>query len=861
MYTLPKIERFNRDVLSKYHIYNSVFITLPFDSVDNTGVLLPLFTDICEKGFKKQQTPKEIVDFFSAKYLNNATEQEAIDLMFRFIQYIERQIVLFDAIEDAAFSSVNNMEGRGSLRDIKEKTDAKNKQKELIAFLENFNVRTVLTAHPTQFYPGPVLGIINDLTAAIRKNDLIQIKQLLAQLGKTPFIQNEKPNPFDEAISLIWYVEKVVYNTAGEMIHYLEKNVFDGTTIQNPLIKLGFWPGGDRDGNPFVTTEITIKVAERLRTSILKCYYFEIRNLKRKLTFSGVDVLISELEQKLYRSVFYSKGEIFITLEEFKEQIHKIKTIIIEQHQSLYLDDLEALLIRVNLFGFHFATLDIRQNSKIHDAVFKDVVNFYLKSNTEVFPDNYFTLSEQEKFEVLENVSGDLDPNVFDNVITRQTLESIQAVKTIQVNNGEFGANRYIISNNESALNVLETFALIKLSNWEEATIDIIPLFESVDDLQHAHEIMEKLYTNASYAAHLKRRGNKQTIMLGFSDGTKDGGYLMANWSIYKAKEALTEISRKYDVQAIFFDGRGGPPARGGGKTHKFYASLGPQIENKEIQITIQGQTISSNFGTLDSCRYNLENLLSAGVTNQVFNNSKNKLSQEDKAILDKMSELGYEKYLSFKNHPKFIPYLEQMSTLKYYAKTNIGSRPSKRSTSESLEFSDLRAIPFVGSWSQLKQNVPGFFGVGTALKYFEDNNEWDKVNNLYKNSLFVKTLLENSMMSLAKSFFPLTAYMRKDPEFGEFWQIIYDEFLETKRLLLKIAGHKDLMENYPDGKASIDMRERIVLPLLTIQQYALLKINELNKATQPNDELIKVYEKIVTRSLFGNTNASRNSA
>jgi phosphoenolpyruvate carboxylase len=861
MYTLPKIERFNRDVLSKYHIYNSVFITLPFDSVDNTGVLLPLFTDICEKGFKKQQTPKEIVDFFSAKYLNNATEQEAIDLMFRFIQYIERQIVLFDAIEDAAFSSVNNMEGRGSLRDIKEKTDAKNKQKELIAFLENFNVRTVLTAHPTQFYPGPVLGIINDLTAAIRKNDLIQIKQLLAQLGKTPFIQNEKPNPFDEAISLIWYLENVFYNTSGEMIHYLEKNVFAGTTIQNPLIKLGFWPGGDRDGNPFVTTEITIKVAERLRTSILKCYYFEIRNLKRKLTFSGVDVLISELEQKLYRSVFYSKGEIFITLEEFKEQIHKIKTIIIEQHQSLYLDDLEALLIRVNLFGFHFATLDIRQNSKIHDAVFKDVVNFYLKSNTEVFPDNYFTLSEQEKFEVLENVSGDLDPNVFDNVITRQTLESIQAVKTIQVNNGEFGANRYIISNNESALNVLETFALIKLSNWEEATIDIIPLFESVDDLQHAHEIMEKLYTNASYAAHLKRRGNKQTIMLGFSDGTKDGGYLMANWSIYKAKEALTEISRKYDVQAIFFDGRGGPPARGGGKTHKFYASLGPQIENKEIQITIQGQTISSNFGTLDSCRYNLENLLSAGVTNQVFNNSKNKLSQEDKAILDKMSELGYEKYLSFKNHPKFIPYLEQMSTLKYYAKTNIGSRPSKRSTSESLEFSDLRAIPFVGSWSQLKQNVPGFFGVGTALKYFEDNNEWDKVNNLYKNSLFVKTLLENSMMSLAKSFFPLTAYMRKDPEFGEFWQIIYDEFLETKRLLLKIAGHKDLMENYPDGKASIDMRERIVLPLLTIQQYALLKINELNKATQPNDELIKVYEKIVTRSLFGNTNASRNSA
>lgn len=861
MYTLPKIERFNKDVLSKYHIYNSVFITLPFDSIDNTGVLLPLFTETCETGFKKQETPKEIFDFFSNKFLNNASETEKIDLMFRFIQYIERQIVLFDAIEDAAFPEVNNMEGRGSLRDIKEKSDAKEKDDELVNFLENFNVRTVLTAHPTQFYPGPVLGIINDLTEAIRQNDLLQIKQLLAQLGKTPFIQHEKPNPYDEAVSLIWYLENVFYATAGEIVHYLQKNINDGNQIQNQLIKLGFWPGGDRDGNPFVTTEITLKVADRLRTSILKCYYVEMRNLKRKLTFSGVDTLVSDLEHKLYRSVFYSKGEIFITLDELLTQLNKIRTIIIEKHQSLYLDDLEALLVKINLFGFHFATLDIRQNSKIHNAVFKDVVNFYLDSGSDTFPKNYYELTEDQKIDVLSKIKGNLNPADFENEITRSTLESVQAIKTIQENNGEEGANRYIISNNESALNVMETFAMIRLNNWENPTVDIIPLFESVDDLQNAHQIMEQLYTNPEYSKHLKSRGNEQTIMLGFSDGTKDGGYLMANWSIYQAKISLTEISRKYGIKAIFFDGRGGPPARGGGKTHKFYASLGPKIENKEIQITVQGQTISSNFGTLDSCRFNIENLLSAGVTNQVFGKEKNELTSEETQILTQLADLGYDKYLSFKNHPKFIPYLEKMSTLKYYSKTNIGSRPSKRSKSESLDFADLRAIPFVGSWSQLKQNVPGFFGVGTALKHFEESGQWDKVSNLYHNSLFFKTLLENSMMSLAKSFLPLTAYMRKDPEFGEFWQIIYDEFSETKRLLLKIAGHKTLMENYPDGIASIQIRERIVLPLLTIQQYALLKINELNKENSANEELIKVYEKIVTRSLFGNTNASRNSA
>ncbi|MEL1253685.1 phosphoenolpyruvate carboxylase [Flavobacterium sp. DGU38] len=861
MYTLPKIERFNQDVLSKYHIYNSVFITLPFDSIDNTGVLLPLFTETCETGFKKQETPKEIFDFFSNKFLNDASEEEKIDLMFRFIQYIERQIVLFDAIEDAAFPVVNNMEGRGSLRDIKEKSDAKEKDEELIDFLENFNVRTVLTAHPTQFYPGPVLGIINDLTEAIRQNDLLKIKQLLAQLGKTPFIQKEKPNPYDEAVSLIWYLENVFYETAGEIVHYLQKNILEGDAIQNQLIKLGFWPGGDRDGNPFVTTDITLKVAERLRTSILKCYYIEMRNLKRKLTFSGVDTLVAELEYKLYRSVFYSKGEIYITLEELLTQLNKIRAIIIEKHQSLYLNELEALLVKINLFGFHFATLDIRQNSKIHNAVFHDVVNHYLNSGSDIFPANYFDLSEDEKLVILSKVKGDLNPADFDNDITRLTLESVQAIKTIQENNGEFGANRYIISNNESALNVMETFAMIRLNNWENPTVDIIPLFESVDDLQNAHSIMEQLYTNPEYAAHLKSRDNKQTIMLGFSDGTKDGGYLMANWSIYQAKISLTEISRKYGIKAIFFDGRGGPPARGGGKTHKFYASLGPKIENNEIQITVQGQTISSNFGTLDSCRYNIENLLSAGVTNQVFGKEKNELSAEETEILTQLANLGYDKYLSFKNHPKFIPYLEKMSTLKYYSKTNIGSRPSKRSKSEQLDFADLRAIPFVGSWSQLKQNVPGFFGVGSALKHFEESGQWDKVSDLYHNSLFFKTLLENSMMSLAKSFLPLTAYMRKDPEFGEFWQIIYDEFLETERLLLKIAGHKTLMENYPDGKASIQIRERIVLPLLTIQQYALLRINELNKENMKNEDLIKVYEKIVTRSLFGNTNASRNSA
>ena len=858
MYTLPKIERFNQNVLSKYHIYNSVFITLPFDAIDNTGVLLPLFSEVCSTGFKNNLTPVEIVNSFSKKYLDSVTEEEKISLLFRFIQYVERQIVLFDAIEDAAFPVVNNMEGKASLRDIKERADTKEQQEELVSFLDSFNIRTVLTAHPTQFYPGSVLGIITDLTDAVRDNDLTKIKELLAQLGKTPFIKKDKPTPFDEAISLIWYLENVFYQTSGEMLQYIQKNIFKDKAITNSIINLGFWPGGDRDGNPFVTTEITLKVADRLRTAILKSYYSDIRKLKRKLTFSGMDAIIADLENKLYRSVFYSNGTIYITLSELKNKLNLVKSICIEKHQSLYLDEINELINKVTVFGFHFATLDIRQNSKIHNKVIQTIFQYLEKQNSELT--GYFNLSEGDRMVVISKLSGTISSDLFEDEMTKQTINSILAIKKIQENNGELGANRYIISNNESALNVIETFALFSLCNWQNPTVDIVPLFESIDDLHQADAIMEQLYTNEQYAEHLKNRGNKQTIMLGFSDGTKDGGYLMANWGIYKAKQTITAVSRKYGIKVIFFDGRGGPPARGGGKTHKFYASLGSTIENKEIQLTVQGQTISSNFGTLDSCRYNLENLLSAGVSNEIFNKQDNDLSDSDIAIIDELSDIGYQKYLSFKNHPKFIPYLEQMSTLNYYSKTNIGSRPSKRNTTDSLDFADLRAIPFVGSWSQMKQNVPGFFGVGSALKYFEENQQWDKVQTLYDSSLFFRTLLENSMMSLAKSFFPLTQYMKADKEFGAFWQIIFDEFQETKRLLLKIAGHKELMENYPDGKASVKMREDIVLPLLVIQQYALMKINEIKKGSGA-DKLLTVYEKLVTRSLFGNTNASRNSA
>ncbi|PQB08340.1 phosphoenolpyruvate carboxylase [Polaribacter filamentus] len=859
MYGLPKITRFNDNVLSKYQIYNSIFITLPFDTIDNTGVLLPLFHKICEKGFKQGLNPTEIVEQFYQKYLENPTEDGKKDLLFQFIQYIERQVVLFDAVEDAAFPIVHNMDGIGTLSNSKETAFLNDKKEELKKHLEDFKVRVVLTAHPTQFYPGTVLGIITDLDKAIQNNDLLLIKKLLAQLGKTPFYKKEKPTPFDEAVSLIWYLENVFYHSVSKIYNYIQENVYDGGTMNNEIIDLGFWPGGDRDGNPFVTTQITLDVAERLRQTILRNYYRDVRRLKRRFTFDGVHEILARIEKRLYKHVVRSYAKVNFSQKILLEELHAAREIVINKHQSLFVEELNDFINKVRIFGFHFATLDIRQDSRVHHDAFTQIVTDLIATGDTTFPKNYHHLSADEQINVLSLVKGSIDPTILSDEMSVKTIESIYALKTIQQRNGERGANRYIISNNQSALNVMQTFAMLNLCGFEnELPVDVIPLFETVDDLENSSAVMRTLYTNNTYRYHLSKRKNKQTIMLGFSDGTKDGGYLMANWGIFKAKEALTKISREFDIDVIFFDGRGGPPARGGGKTHKFYASLGPTIEDKEIQLTIQGQTISSNFGTLDSSQYNLEQLLSSGIKNEMF--TKDQLNDSHRTIIEDLAKTSYKTYVDFKNHPQFLPYLEKMSTLKYYAKTNIGSRPSKRSTSDTLDFASLRAIPFVGSWSQLKQNVPGFYGVGAALKKYEEAGRFYEVVDFYNASDFFKTLLENSMMSLTKSFFGLTAYMADDPVYGEFWNLIHEEYLTTKRLLLKLAGHTELMENHPVGKASIAIRENIVLPLLTIQQFALKRIQELQK-TEGNEKEIEIYEKMVMRSLFGNINASRNSA
>jgi len=783
--------QFRKNVSDKYIIYNSLFAALPYSGVANVGALLPILLQTCEEGFSKDKSPIEIVDYFFKQHTYVESEQEKIDHLFKYVQYMERQVVLFDAIEDAAFTSVNEIDGIGSLKalirdaEFLDNTDALKKK------LEKFKVRLVLTAHPTQFYPANVLGIIHDMGEAIGKNDFNTINQYIQQLGLTPFFNKKQPTPTDEALTLMWYLENIFYHSIGNIYSSIVRDVFDNQYDgENPFIELGFWPGGDRDGNPFVNGETTLNVAKALRSSIIVCYYRDIRKLKRKLTFSGVDVLVNELEASLYENVFRPDEAKPITANEIIDCLTKIKNIIIEGNYSLYLSRLESLIHKVKLFGTHFASLDIRQDSRIHHAVLMDVHQTLLQQNGKsILPKNYNELTIDDQIGILAKLEGQLNPADFKETMTKDTLESIYAITTVQKMNGIPGCHRYIISNCQSAMNVMELYALCRLCGWDPhlSNLDIVPLFETIEDLTNAEGIMSFLYNDPLYKIHLQNRQAQQPIMLGFSDGTKDGGYLQANWSIYKAKETLTKISRANNIVVKFFDGRGGPPSRGGGKTHQFYASMGNQIENEEIQLTVQGQTITSNFGTIQSAQFNIEQLMSAGISNEIFANAKLQLSEINRELLEELGHISYVSYQQLKQNPLFLPYLQKFSPLHYYGKSNIASRPTKRGSKNELSFSDLRAIPFVGSWSQLKQNVPGYYGVGTALQVLKEKGLWNDVTSLFNTSAFFRTLVDNSMMSMVKSNFAITKYVENDDKFNTFRQIIKDEFILTTQLYLEL--------------------------------------------------------------------------
>jgi phosphoenolpyruvate carboxylase len=833
-------------------MYNTLFLNLPFEDIQKTGERIPLLLHACEAGLERGDSPERIMDVFFTDVLHVESTEERLDFMFKVVQYVERQVVLFDSVEEVHANGTETWGGRPLMQLIRgdEAGHFKNA-------LSRFRARLVFTAHPTQFYSPQVLRIISRLRRFIRRGDRRRMTETLQQLGMTSMLSSKKPTPLEEAHNIIHLMREHHYEAAARLYRDIKSVVGDPDFANDRLIELGFWPGGDRDGNPFVTADVTRQVAEELRLAIIKCYHNDLKKLDAKLTFKGVTENVAALRQDLYQALFRSEHP--FDPDMFLRALGDIRNRIQRTFNGLYVEEVELLMDKVRLFGAHFATMDIRQHHRIHEEAVRTVLRAQgriQESLEELAPEDLkrILLTESVDLSVLE-------PHTMDPVVA-DVFSTLREVVAIQQRNGSRSCERYIISNAEDIWSVLYVFALARWSlQTDELPLDIVPLFESVKGMEHAAEVLRLLYEDPTYRGHLHRRGFRQIVMLGFSDGTKDGGYLRANWSIHETKVAVTKVSRSAGVEVVFFDGRGGPPARGGGRTNRFYASQGPDISSHALELTIQGQVITSLYGTGALFTRNVEELIQAGIGGGAPGvippeQARERIDPQDQMLLDELAGYAHKAYMALKEHPKFVPYLEKMSTLRFYSRVNVGSRPVSRGLSEELVFEDLRAIPFVGAWSQLKQNVPGYYGLGSALKRLEEDGRLDEATRLFRDVPFFKTLMLNSMMSLSKCNFALTAYMKDDPEFGSFWSLIREEFDRTRSLLIAVSGYTDLMEEEAVSRMSVSIRERIVLPLLVIQQYALQQLSKEHQAAYAPEML----EKLVTRTLYGNINASRNA-
>ena len=818
-----------------FEVYNSIFLTLPLDGIRGTGLSVPLFAETCRKGLAEGRSPMDLLVEHLGK--GSPSPEEAVGLLFSYVQYIERQVVLVDALEDARYDRLNDLEGAESLAGILPRIVRRGLEETLVESLQGQHVRVVLTAHPTQFYPGTALGIITDLTACIEKGDLESAHNLLHQLGLTPFFQAKKPTPYEEAVRQSWYLEHVFFEALPRLA--LRVSSSTGVTLETAagLFSVGFWPGGDRDGNPYVDSSTTLRVARRLRLTLLRCYRRAFRQLRRRITFKGLDIELDALQSQVEEAILDIDSQVFDD-EGVLEELEAIEGRVRRDFGGLHVEDIARLRVAILMFGRHFASIDIRQDSRV----------LRMSADALGLPEGMEDLLATRRVEPMAEETDD---------VVRDAWNVMESIREIQQLNGPRGCHRFIISNCRGAEDVIRLFTIARHAcEGGEKGIDFVPLFETVEDLAGAPEQMCLLLRTGAYREHVSARGDVQHVMLGFSDGTKDGGYLRANWSIHQAKEQLSAVCREAGLEVVFFDGRGGPPARGGGNTHRFYASLGPDVETREVQTTKQGQTISSNFGTSRSASYNLELLLTAGIQHRVIQPEQCRWTPAQRVLMDELAERSHAEYSALKAHPVFMEYLSTYGTLKHYGDTNIASRPTSRKQDGPLTLDDLRAIPFVGSWSQLKQNVPGFFGIGTALSSLDKEGRLEEAAELYRNQPLFAALLENSMQSMRKCNFALTAHLEKDERFGDLWRTVRSEFELTSTLILRLTGQSELMELTPAISQSINLRESIILPLLVIQQAALQWLD--GQGNPPADRA--VLEKLVVRTMFGIINAGRNA-
>ena len=766
--------------------------------------------------------------------------------------------------------------------------------------LDTLSIELIITAHPTEATKRTVLEIQKRISEILQKinNPLTNKKELelleeslfneVTALWQTDELRHRKPQVLDEVRNGLYYFDETLFDTIPEIHEELLSSLdesFPNEEWKVPnFLHFGSWIGGDRDGNPNVTPEITWTTLELQRELVLKKYHEKLVQLMKRFSHSALRIEIEEslkneivheehkylttdevwqIESEYYRRKFaviikriceVGKSSIgYKTADEFRNDLIKIRNSA-EKHLpgNKRLKSIRKLIRQVELFGFHLATLDIRNHSGEHESAVSELLK---KVNV---TDDYSALTEEEKLTILVKVLK--DPRFLllnESEYSKETQKVLNVFKLIKRAHEEFGKRSievYLISMTQSASDLLEVLVLAKeagiyrlhVDGTIESDINIAPLLETIDDLIAGPAIMESLFQLDVYRNQLAERGDHQEIMLGYSDGSKDGGTLTANWKLFKAQLEIHNVARNYDVGLKFFHGRGGSLGRGGGSLNTSILSQPVETLGDGVKITEQGEVLSSRYLLEDIAYRNLEQAASAlfeACARVLVTEDKQLLRQKDwEVAMEEISAQSLSKYQSLVfGDPDFLTYFNQATPLTELGALNIGSRPMSRKNSQ--KFEDLRAIPWVFAWTQSRQMLPAWYAAGTGLLHYINQSEEHLANlqTMYEQWPFFHATINNLQMALMKAdMHTAKEYLTlvEDDEIGKrIFNDILEEYERTKEALLKITDTEKLLEFKPNIQETVYRRNPYIDPLNFFQVEL---IRQLRETEEPTPELIQ---------------------
>ena len=773
---------------------------------------------------------------------------------------------------------------RGSLaHTIETLFSGDNAAENLSNFFQTAEVSPVLTAHPTEVQRKSILNCQMVITRLLDERDRMQLtpeesranedalQRAVLTLWQTRMLRMSKLSVLDEVENGLSFYDYTFLRELPHLYAGLEDLLaskdkrFEKTELPS-FMRLGSWIGGDRDGNPFVTASVLEKTLTMQSTRAFKFYLEELHTLGSQLSMATLLVKVSpELVALAERSPDHSPhradepyrlavsgvyarlastfknllgldpviapcgiADAYTSAEELVADLDVI-------HQSLSDNGsigitrgrLRHLRRAVRVFGFYLAPIDLRQNSDVHERV---VAELLIAANPTI---DYLSLNEDQRIDVLvAEISSSrplASPYLTYSDETQSELAIYRAACTAQQRYGKGAVPNCIISKTDGVSDMLELALLLKESGLlhpAEARLDvnIIPLFETIGDLQNSAPAMDRLFAIPAYARLLASRNNAQEVMLGYSDSNKDGGFLTSGWELYKAEIDLVEVFAKHQVRLRLFHGRGGSVGRGGGPSYQAILAQPAGAVQGQIRLTEQGEVITAKYANPEVGRRNLEVLAAATMEASLLSHTELAPRPEFLKTMEALSENAFKAYRNMVYETEgFEQYFWESTVISEIAGLNIGSRPASRKKSTAIE--DLRAIPWVFSWSQCRLMLPGWFGFGSAVKQYLETNPSTGLQTLqamFKDWSFFSTVLSNMEMVLAKSDIGIAsryAQLVKDEELrNRIFPRLEAEHTLTIAVLKQISGREDLLSDNPLLKRSIVNRFPYLSPLNHVQ-------------------------------------------